>query len=515
MLAEGRAASALNHPNILRVYDADVDGTSYYLVSEWLEGKSLRDELARGPLPLKRLLDLSVQIADGLAAAHAIGIVHRDIKPENVMLAKDGTARIVDFGLSRSTPDGATLMTTDGHAATVSLEGGLSGTPAYMSPEQARGNVGDFRTDQFSFGALAYEMATGVHAFRRESVADTLAAVLAQEPRPIADLNTRIPAPIRWIVEQCLAKDANERYASTDDLARELRRVRDRLAEVLAEPKRRTKCHYRFSADGDSGGAGRRSDAWRRRVVTALARVPADPPLRFTPIATAAQYEGMPAWSADGQKLAYVADVDGVFQVFVRRLGDAIGQSSHAWTFDARRRFGRPTGSAIYSFAGRRARSAVGGRRRAAVPTSCSRMSRKPPSIVGRRLALLRAAVRDSLGRPVVVVPARREADSRNACALRPASAGRWPTSIQRRRATADLDVSTTREPSIGSPAIAPLLPGRIGPPPSSRWSDDIAESDAVRLDARQPPHRRGTSRRPRGNRHLWLVDTMSGTRGN
>ena len=115
LLAEGRAASALNHPNILRVYDADVDGTSYYLVSEWLEGKSLRDELSRGPLPLKRLLDLSVQIADGLAAAHAIGIVHRDIKPENVMLARDGTARIVDFGLARSTPDGSTLV-DDGRA---------------------------------------------------------------------------------------------------------------------------------------------------------------------------------------------------------------------------------------------------------------------------------------------------------------------------------------------------------------------------------------------------------------
>ena len=104
LVAEGRAASALNHPNILRIYDADVDGTLYYLVSEWLEGKSLRDELSRGPLPLKRLLDLAVQIADGLAAAHAMGIVHRDIKPENVMLARDGTARIVDFGLARSDP---------------------------------------------------------------------------------------------------------------------------------------------------------------------------------------------------------------------------------------------------------------------------------------------------------------------------------------------------------------------------------------------------------------------------
>ena len=119
LLAEGRAASALNHPNILRVYDAALDGSSYYLVTEWLEGKSLRDELSRGALPLKRLLDLAVQIADGLAAAHAMGIVHRDIKPENVMLARDGTARIVDFGLARSTPLAPGTATIAGETATV------------------------------------------------------------------------------------------------------------------------------------------------------------------------------------------------------------------------------------------------------------------------------------------------------------------------------------------------------------------------------------------------------------
>jgi serine/threonine protein kinase len=113
LVAEGRAASALNHPNILRVYDADVDidGTSYYLVSEWLDGNSLRTS-CRGPLPLKRLLDLAVQIADGLSAAHANGIVHRDIKPENIMLARDGTARIVDFGLARSDPHARGTVTT-------------------------------------------------------------------------------------------------------------------------------------------------------------------------------------------------------------------------------------------------------------------------------------------------------------------------------------------------------------------------------------------------------------------
>ena len=348
LLAEGRAASALNHPNILRVYDADVDGTSYYLVSEWLEGKSLRDELARGPMPLKRLLDLAVQIADGLAAAHAIGIVHRDIKPENVMLARDGTARIVDFGLARSTPDGSTLSTMAGHATTVSLEGGLSGTPAYMSPEQARGTAGDFRTDQFSFGALLYEMAAGAFAFRRDSVADTLSAVLHEEPRPIAEINPRIPSAFRWIVEQCLAKDASDRYAATEDLARELRRVRDRLLEALSEPKpiepdAAPRVGWKVLASAIAGALA------IGVVATALLLRP--PPVAtptFIPFASASPYEGSPAWSADGQTLAYVADVDGVLQIFVKRVGDALGRQLTQGRFDAQHPFFAPNGQLVY-----------------------------------------------------------------------------------------------------------------------------------------------------------------------
>jgi serine/threonine protein kinase len=348
LLAEGRAASALCHPNILRVYDADMDGTSYYLVSEWLEGKSLRDELSRGPLPLKRLLDLSVQIADGLTAAHAIGIVHRDIKPENVMLARDGTARIVDFGLARSAPDTTSLATEVGHGTTVSLEGGLSGTPAYMSPEQARGNAGDFRTDQFSFGALLYEMATGTFAFRRDSVADTLSAVLHEEPKPVAELNPRVPAPFRWMLERCLAKDVSERYAATEDLARELRGMRDHWSEALAEPKvgetsRISPSRWKVLAvvttaaiAGVALGLG----------VSSLATETSVP--SFTPLASASEYEGAPSWSPDGQSVAYVADVNGVLQVFIKRVTDPLSRQVTHGQFDAQEPFWAPDGQRVY-----------------------------------------------------------------------------------------------------------------------------------------------------------------------
>jgi eukaryotic-like serine/threonine-protein kinase len=340
---EGRAASALTHPNILRVYDAAVEGASYYLVSEWLEGKSLRDELSRGPLALKRFLDVAVQIADGLAAAHAIGIVHRDIKPDNVMLAGDGTARIVDFGLARIDPHAPSRAATVAHATTVTLDNGLSGTPAYMSPEQARGQLGDFRTDQFSFGALMYEMATGKCAFRRDTMADTLSAVLRDEPKPVVIVNPRVPTAVAWIIEQCLAKEAGDRYSATDDLARELRRVRERLRETAAEPQPRRQRTVRASMAAAAGATA--------VLVIGAATIPFDrqpPELKFTPIASAAEYEGTPIWSPDGQSLAWVANVDGILQIFVRRLADAVATQVTRGRFDAEEPFWAPDSRALY-----------------------------------------------------------------------------------------------------------------------------------------------------------------------
>jgi Tol biopolymer transport system component len=344
LLAEGRAASALNHPNILRVYDAAVDGSSFYLVSEWLEGNSLRTEMQRGALSLKRLLDLAVQIADGLAAAHAMGVVHRDIKPENVMLSRDGTARIVDFGLARAEHRADAGAETIANSETVSLEGGISGTPAYMSPEQARGTLGDFRTDQFSFGAMLYEMATGARPFRRDTVAETLTAVLHDEPKGIVEINPRMPHALAWIVEQCLAKDPGERYSATEDLARELRRVREHLRETLVEQSRieRRRQPLRTALIvGASAIVGAAVIA-----IPSMTAAPAE--LRFTPIASAAAYEGTPVWSPDGQSLAWVADVSGVLQLFVRRMADAVPTQITQGRFDVEEPFWSADGRSVY-----------------------------------------------------------------------------------------------------------------------------------------------------------------------
>lgn len=216
---EARSASALNHPNIVTILDfTSVDGEAW-LVMELVRGKSLRDLLAGGALPLKRLLPIAAGIADGLAAAHAAGIVHRDLKPENIMTTDGGAAKILDFGLVKQMPG------TDPNAPTevnVTRVGTIVGTVSYMSPEQARGEDVDFRTDQFSLGLILHEAVTGSHPFRRGTVVDTLAAVLNEEHKPLVGL----PEPFVWIVERCLAKNPADRYGSTQDLAHDLERLR-------------------------------------------------------------------------------------------------------------------------------------------------------------------------------------------------------------------------------------------------------------------------------------------------
>jgi serine/threonine protein kinase len=200
---EARAASSLNHPNIVTIYEVErIDSTSF-IVMELVDGKTLRDLLAAGALPVRKLLATAVQVADGLARAHAAGIVHRDLKPENVMVTKDGLVKILDFGLAKlEHPElEGGQMTQTPTVSEATRPGVVMGAVGYMSPEQASGHPVDFRSDQFSFGSLVYEMATGMSPFRRATAAQILAAIIQDEPEPVATVNPKVPTPLRWIVE--------------------------------------------------------------------------------------------------------------------------------------------------------------------------------------------------------------------------------------------------------------------------------------------------------------------------
>src|SRR5262249_11345614 len=246
---EARAASALNHPNIVTIYEIGSAESLSYIAMERVEGSTLRELLVGGLLPTKKLLQVATQIADGLAKAHEAGIVHRDLKPENVMVTKDGLVKILDFGLAKLTHSGGSR----GEGSQLPTEtrtspGVVVGTAGYMSPEQASGEEIDFRSDQFSFGSILYEMATGKRAFWRKTGVDTLAAILNEDPEPIAAINPQTPAHLRLIVERCLAKEPEGRYLSTGDLARDLSSLRDHVSELssgvaipIERPRHRTR----------------------------------------------------------------------------------------------------------------------------------------------------------------------------------------------------------------------------------------------------------------------------------
>ena len=236
---EARAASALNHPNIVTIYEIGYTDGAPFIAMELVEGNTLRALLGRRPFLNKRALALAAQAAEGLAKAHAAGIVHRDLKPENIMVTPDGFVKILDFGLAKLLHDSGAFSHENAPTSPATRPGVVMGTVGYMSPEQARGKPLDFRSDQFACGAILYEMATGRRAFERETAVQTLAAIIDTEPEPIQSLNPDVPAPFRWIVERCLKKNPEDRYASTVDLARELRNVHDRLEEVSGSGSRR------------------------------------------------------------------------------------------------------------------------------------------------------------------------------------------------------------------------------------------------------------------------------------
>jgi serine/threonine protein kinase/TolB-like protein len=228
---EARLASSLNHPNIVTIYGVGKEDEVTFIAMELVRGRTLREMLGDGAIPLRKALDMAFQICDALAAAHTTGIVHRDLKPENLMVTAEDRVKVLDFGLAKrhiglvpnppSKDDNATRNNT--------AAGTILGTVGYMSPEQAMGKAAGHTSDQFSFGVILYEMLSGRRAFARETVVETLSAIIREQPPSIQTLNPDVPEPLRQIVERCLAKEPAQRYLETRELAAEIRDLRDRM----------------------------------------------------------------------------------------------------------------------------------------------------------------------------------------------------------------------------------------------------------------------------------------------
>ncbi|MGA9931350.1 MAG: serine/threonine-protein kinase, partial [Terriglobales bacterium] len=224
---EARAAAALNHPNILSIFDIGEASGAPYIVSELLEGQTLRERIRSGPLSSRKSIDYALQVARGLAAAHEKGIVHRDLKPENLFLTHDDRVKILDFGLAKLTrPESEAGADT----ATVQVNtepGQIMGTVGYMSPEQVRGKPADHRSDIFSFGSILYEMLSGQRAFRGESPAETMSAILKEEPAELSETARNVPPALERMVRHCLEKNPGQRFQSAGDLAFDLEALTD------------------------------------------------------------------------------------------------------------------------------------------------------------------------------------------------------------------------------------------------------------------------------------------------
>jgi serine/threonine protein kinase len=314
--AEARAVAALNHPNICQLYDLGKlpDGGGY-LVMEYVDGAPI------APVDSPRkLLDLTIQIADGLAAAHAAGFTHRDLKPENVLVTGSqsphpGRVKILDFGLVKQA-----ASTSDASETTAALTnpGTVLGTVAYMSPEQARGQDVDARSDQFSFGLLVHELAAGRRTFARPTAAETMAAIIRDDAEP---LPSSVPLPLRWIIERCLAKDPAERYDSTRDLYRELKQTRDRLSEISGPQAAAPVSHARPSR-GLAWGAAALAGVAIAAITFGLTRFltqPADPPAWSGVMLGGPETALNPRVSPDGHLLSVEAMVDGITQIAVMK----------------------------------------------------------------------------------------------------------------------------------------------------------------------------------------------------
>ena len=346
---EARTVSALNHPNICQLYDVGPN----HLVMELVHGASI----AAVDTP-RKLLDVAVQMADGLAAAHDAGIIHRDLKPDNILLTRDGRVKILDFGLA--TVDARLPAQESAFTRAATSPGTILGTVSYMSPEQARAEPLTPQSDQFSLGLVLFELAAGKRAFQRNTAAETLTAIIREDAEP---LPATTPLPLQWTIGRLLAKDPLDRYESTRDLFRELRHMRDRWSSTTsasdlapaAIPPARWRPRPALAVAAGLGAAA--VLAAGALTLLPFSRIPREASsdlsaYRFTPIATDDVREFAPAWSPDGKSLVYLSVVNGVEHVFTRTIGSPYAvQITRGQAFAGNPRWSSD-GSAIYFTSG-------------------------------------------------------------------------------------------------------------------------------------------------------------------
>ena len=361
---EARAASALNHPNILTIHEIGRTDDTHFIVTEYVEGQTLRQRMKTARMSLPDALDVAIQIANALAAAHEAGIVHRDIKPENVMIRNDGIVKVLDFGLAKLTErkrEGEKKREEDSSTAT----GIVMGTPRYMSPEQARGEKVDARSDIFSFGVMLYEMLAGAAPFAGKTNTDVILAIIEKEPPPLSHYSPAIPETLEWLVSKALTKEREERYQTAREMLVDLKRIQHKLVSERVPSIARTS-----SAEAQPATqplpvikTNKQMLFWAGSIVALLLlvaialfvysrRAPSNgETVRFSiPLPDKATNFASPAISPDGRHLVFTGLTEGKALLWVRTL-DALEAKALPGTEGARFPFWSPDSQHIAYFA--------------------------------------------------------------------------------------------------------------------------------------------------------------------
>ena len=321
---EAKAVAALSHPNILALHDFGRDAAIAYAVTELLEGETLRQALSAGPLSPRRAAEYATQVAYGLAAAHEKGIVHRDLKPDNIFVTRDDRVKILDFGLAKPNAAGSGPNETQSPTVSGYTEPGvIMGTVGYMSPEQVRGLPVDHRSDLFSFGAVLYEMLAGRRAFQGETAAETMTAILRDDPPAFADSGRNVPPALAAVIAHCLEKKPERRFQSARDLAFALETaaapsgVSAPVPAIL--PPRSSAWPLRLGIAALVLAAA--AAGWFLRSRRTAVSVSPWNDITMSLLTTDPGYEGEPTFSPDGRTIAYVSDREGNFDIYLQQIG--------------------------------------------------------------------------------------------------------------------------------------------------------------------------------------------------